>query len=105
MLVLNMEEFILIKESWTKKDGLDFILYLEKIKMPRQNENQQKILATNMSCLGIYSKTLHEIANEIAKGNFLSFLDLWLFKYHENVIICGLLLNKIKDFITFKTYL
>lgn len=95
----------LIKEKWTKSDGIEFQNYL-KI---RQNEKKQdfsrKIANTNFPVLGIMTPELKKIAKKICKGNFISFLDLNLTEYYENLLINGFLIANIKDFNEFKTRL
>ena len=96
----------LIKQHWTKKDGEDFQKYL--ITFARDEKKQvweKKIVNTKLSCLAVLSKDIKSISNEIAKGNYLSFLDLKLNENLTNSLINANLISKIKDFDIFKTYL
>lgn len=52
--------------------------------------------------LAIPTPKLKQIAKEIAKGNFLSFLDLNITDTYENLMINGFLIAKIKDFKEFE---
>lgn len=95
----------LVKDNWTKKDGEDFIEYLESLKNPDKVEWSKNILNTNMSVLAIKTAVIKDIVKEIYKGNFISFLDLNLNNYFENTSINGSLITKIKDFDLMKRYL
>lgn len=95
----------LIKEDWNKTDGKEFQNYLLNYARPEKVEWTRKILNTNMSLLAILSPELKRITKEILKGNFLSFLDLWLWDYYDNTAINGILISKIKDFEIYKKYL
>ena len=95
----------LIKNNWTKEDGVEFIKYLETLKREEKVEWTKNIVNTNMKVLAIKSPELNSIIKQIKKGNFLSFLDLNLNNYHENTIINGNLIVTIKDFEVMKRYL
>lgn len=95
----------LIKNTWTKDDGEEFIKYLETFKREEKIEWTKSIINTNMKVLAIKSPEINLIVNQIKKGNFLSFLDLELNVYHENTIINGNLIASIKDFDIMKKYL
>ena len=51
-----------------------------------------------MPLLALTSKTVEDIAKEIYRGDFSSFLDLKLYYYFEEVCINAQLIMKIKDF-------
>lgn len=93
------------REKWTKEDGKEFIKYLETFKREEKIEWTKSILNTNMEVLAIKSPDIKQIAKEIAKGNFISFLDLNLNNYYENTAINGNLIPRIKDFNIMKKYL
>lgn len=95
----------LIKQSWTKADGTEFMNYLVSNARPEKEEWTRKNINTKMPLLAIATPTLKNIAKEIAKGNFISFLNLKLNKYYENVLINGCLISKIKDFDVYRNYL
>lgn len=95
----------LIKDNWTKQDGLDFIKYLESFKVSNKMEWSKNILNTSMSVLAIPTPKIKILAKDILKGNYLSFLDLNLNEYYENTAINGSLIVKIKDFKLMKKYL
>lgn len=95
----------LIKENWSKKDGEEFIKYLESLGNPDKVEWSKNILNTQMNVLAIKTAVIKDIVKEISKGNFISFLDLELNNYFENTSINGTLITKIKDFNLMKKYL
>lgn len=96
----------LIKEKWTNEDKIDFQNFLKEQANTKQKcEWTQRIVNTKLPCLAIPSKEISEIALKISKGNFLSFIDLWLWENHENTIILGSLICKHKDFEQTKHYL
>ncbi len=88
----------LIKTNWTKKDGNDFISFLESKQRKDKIDWTRRIINTKMPLLAIPTPELKMIAKEISKGNFLSFLNLNLNNYYESQLINGLLICKIKDF-------
>lgn len=95
----------LVKEKWYKKDGEEFVKYLESLKNPEKMEWSRNILNTQMNVLAIKTLVIKDIVKEIYKGNFISFLDLDLNDYFENTSVNGSLISKIKDFKVMKSYL
>ena len=95
----------LIKELWNKEDAREFNRYLESIKLEDKIDFTKRIVNTKMKVLGIPIPKLREISKQIAKGNYISFLDNKNNEYYENTIINVCLINKIKDFETKKYYL
>ncbi len=96
----------LIKDNWTRKDIDDFQKYLVSLKNTEEKIIwTTKIINTSKKVLAISSSSLKEIAKEISKGNYLTFLNYNLNEYHENTIINTYLINKIKDFDIQKEYL
>lgn len=95
----------LIKDKWNKNDIECFLSYLESLKIEDKINWTTNIVCTKRKVLAIKTVTLRNIANKIALGNYLSFLDFMLDTYHENTIINALLISKIKDYKTFKKYL
>lgn len=95
----------LTKLNWSKKDGEDFIKYLESIKNEEKIAWTKNIINTNMDVLAIQSNAMKSIINGIKKGNYISFLDLDLDKYYEVININGSLIMYIKDFDIMKKYL
>ena len=89
---------MLIKQVWKDTDILGFDNYLLSLKNEDKVVWTTKIINTKKPLLAIKTEVLKNIAKEIAKGNFLSFLDLNLNSYYENDVINGNLICKIKDF-------
>lgn len=98
---------ILKKEEWTKSDIEKFQKYLETFKSNDEKKINwtKNLLNTKLPVLAIKSQGMKDIAKEIYKGNYLSFLDLMIWEYYENTIINGILICKIKDFDDIKKYL
>lgn len=95
----------LTKEVWTKTDGEEFQKFLIGYGRPEKVEWTKNIINTQMPVLAVLSPNIKDITKKIAKGNFVSFLDLWLWDYFENTSINGGLIVKIKDFDTMKSFL
>lgn len=95
----------LVKDLWQEKDIKPFLEYLKQFENKNRVEWSLNLLKTNLPCLAIKSAVLKNIANEIKKGNYLSFLDLKIQNYFENTLINGSLISKIKDFDVMKKYL
>ncbi len=93
------------KEKWTKTDIKEFNKYLESIKVPEKIEFTKKVANTQMDLLGINLPTCKEIAKEIHKGEFKSFLQNNDFKYFENTIVSAFLINFIKEASEKKEYI
>lgn len=94
------------REHWSKADIKEFQEYLKSFsKGKEKGEWEQRIVATAMPCLAVPSQKVHEISKQISKGNFLEFLDLWIWEYHTNTVIIGDLICCIKDFELQKKYL
>ena len=78
------------KTKWEEKDVQDFEEYLFQISgNNRQRAFEKNISKTKYSCLGVSSEIIKNIVKEISKGDILSFLDLWLFNNHTEVLING----------------
>lgn len=93
------------KQIWTKADGEEFQKFLISYGRPEKIEWTKRIINTKMPVLAVLSPNIKNIVKEIAKGNIISFLDLWLWDYFENTTVIGGLIMKIKDFETMKSYL
>lgn len=94
----SADSFNLVRSVWTKEDGVDFERYLETLTREDKIEWTRKIANTDKPLLAIPAPETERIAKSISKGDFLSFLDLNLTKYFEEVCINGWLIMKIKDF-------
>lgn len=96
---------ILNKEKWVKEDELVFIQYLEQYRRQDKEDWSRKILNTKLDVLAIPTPIIREIANQIFKGNYKSFLDLRIFNSYESIAIYGSVISKIKDFKELTYYL
>lgn len=96
----------LIKKLWEEEDKKEFQDYLKSLSKGEEKAQwEQRIVNTQLPCLAVSSINIDEIVSQISKGNFLSFLDLWIWEYHSNTIINGKLICKIKEFDALKKYL
>ena len=96
----------LIQEQWTQELGKEFIKHLEKFKRtPDKQKWEQNIINTKYKCFAILSQDIKNISKEIAKGNYISFIDLQLYNNFPAITIMGNLICKIKNFNELKSYL
>lgn len=96
----------LIKEHWTQKDITEFQNYLSSFsKGAEKGLWEQRIVNTKLPCIAVPSPTVKKITNEISKGNFFEFLDLFIWENFTNTTINSGLICKIKDFNLMKKYL
>ena len=96
----------LIKDKWTKSDTKPFLEFLKTFsKGEEKGIWEQRIVNTSLPCLAIPSIEIDKISKQIFKGNYTSFLDLWIWDNHSTTLIFGKILNRIKDFKTLKNYL
>ena len=95
----------LAKQKWTKQDILEFNKYLEELIRKDKMDFTKRTVNTNMELLAIPIPDIRKITSQIAKGNFIDYLDKFNNKYYENTLINAILINKIKDIETKKYYL
>lgn len=96
----------LIKEKWTNEDKKPFLELLKSLsKGDDKGIWEQRIVNTKLPCLAVPSTEIDKISKQIFKGNYISFLDLWIWDNHSTTLIFGKLLSKIKDFDLLKSYL
>lgn len=94
------------KDVWTKADISHFLEYLKSFsKGKEKGEWEKRIVNTSLPCLAVPSTEVDRIAKEIYKGNYLSFLNLWIWENHTCTLIFGKILSKIKDFDTLTRFL
>lgn len=94
------------KSMWNKSDTNEFLEYLNTFsKGKEKGEWEKRIVNTALPCIAMPSTEVDRIAKEIFKGNYLSFLDLWIWENHSCTLIFGKVLSKIKDFDTLIKYL
>ena len=96
----------LIRSTWTKADGEEFKKYLLTFSKGQEKGRwEQRIVNTTLPCIAVDSKIVKRIAKEIAKGNFLDFLELRLRDNFTLISINGLLICQIKDVSVMKSWL
>ena len=93
------------KTEWRSSDRVAFLAYLKSFEQPNKVDWTRRILNTKMPLLAMPTKTIDQIAKEIFKGDYPSFLDLHIDDYYESIAIQGKLITKIKDFDIMKRYL
>ena len=95
----------LIKEKWEKSDKVEFINYLDSLKNEDRITWTKNLLNTKLDCFAIKTEVIKNIAKEIKKGNYKSFLDLQIYDNYDSYAVNGFIINKIKDFSEVKHYL
>jgi len=92
------------KENYTLKDYFNFLEYLKSLKEEKYKLFTTRLVKTNHEILGIRIPILKKISKEIALGNIESFLDQIKSYYHEEILIEGFLISKLKDIKKSKKY-
>ena len=87
----------LIKNNWDKQDILDLEDYLFSLGNLERAKQENKIINTKQFVLSFHMPELRVMANEIFKGNYISFLDLNPSKYYEEYLLQAFIISKIKD--------
>lgn len=94
------------REHWTVNDGKEFEEYL--LSLGRGEEKsawEKRIINTQMTCIAVPSPIVQSLVRDISKGNYIEFIDLWLWNNFTETSIIGSLICKIKDFSLFEKYL
>ncbi|MBR4745683.1 MAG: DNA alkylation repair protein [Clostridia bacterium] len=96
----------LVKSTWTKSDIQQFNKYLKSFSKGEDKAKwEQRIINTKMPCIAVPSEKVRQIVRTIAKGNYISFIDLWPWDNATTTFVVGGLICKIKDFDLQKKYL
>ena len=96
----------LTRNNWSKENINEFLSILKSLsKGEEKGFWEQRIVNTKLPCLAIPSTEIDKISKQIFKGNYTSFLDLWIWDNHSATLVFGKVLNKIKDFELLKSYL
>ena len=96
----------LIREHWSKQDLIEFQKYLLTFSKGKEKGKwEQRIINTTLPCIAVPSTIKDKIVKEIAKGNFIEFINLWPWNNATETFIIGGLITKIKDFELQKKYL
>ena len=74
-------------ELWTKDDYQEYVKYLISLKDEKNKIFSERIIFTKNEILGIKLPILRDIAKQISKGDYKSFLKYNKYKYHEEILI------------------
>lgn len=100
----NQMDFNNIK--WSMTDFNDFHNFLLTYKESEERiKRSEMIIKTTMPILGIYMNEINEISKLILKSDYHKYLENTNFKYYEETLIYGKVLNRIKDEKLFLKYL
>lgn len=94
-----------LKEIWNESNIIELHEYLNTLDKVNSKERELRILNTSFSYIGVRNEPLKKISKEILKGNYKGFLNVNTPIYHEDFMINGNIINKIKDFNEFVKYL
>lgn len=96
----------LVRQNWSKGDIKDFHEREQFLKGDEHNcEWEQRIVNTGLECFARTSAKAKDAVKLIKKGNFYEFLDNIDIKTHFDSLVCGYLINSIKDFEMHEKYL
>lgn len=87
----------LTKEIWTKEDIKELEKYLYSLGNLERAKQENRIINTKQTVLSIHIPELRQLAGEIFKGNYISFLDFNPSKYYEEYLLQAFIISKIKD--------
>lgn len=94
------------KAHWNEKDKTPFLNYLISLSKGKEKAAWEKrIVNTNLPCLAVPCQKVCEIVKQIAKGNFVEFINLWITDYFTCTTILAGLIPKVKDASLQKYYL
>lgn len=89
----------LVRDNWTEKDVKEFQEWEFELKGDEYNcAWEKKIVNTNLECFARTSAKAKDAVKQIKKGDFYQFLDEIQIKTHFDSLVCGYLINGIKDF-------
>lgn len=95
----------LVRDHWKKEDIPTFLAYLETFsKGKEKGEWEQRIVNTSLPAIAVPSTIVDNFVKQIYHGNYLEFLDLWIWENLSCTLIITKLIGKIKDFNVFKKY-
>jgi len=93
------------KIKWEDSDIKQFQDYIKTFRNEKRIDWTRKIINTALPCLAVPTNKIKEIAKEIIKGDYISFLDLNIWEYYDNVAINGFVISNIFDFEVLVKYL
>lgn len=93
-------------QHWRYEDGEKFREYLMTFsKGEAKSAWEQRIVNTALPCIAVQSPDMKKIIKEIAKGNYLEYINLDMWDNFALVNIIGALICKIPDFKLMREYL
>ena len=95
----------LVLNEWIDKDIKKFEEYLQSLNNPLKVEWTRNIICTKYPLLAIKTPVVKDIAKEISRGNFESFLNYMPHNFYDSLAVNGFLIPKIKDFSAMKNML
>lgn len=96
----------LIHKYWNKNDIVEFQNFLLSFsKGTEKGEWEKRIINTALPCIAVPSDVVKNFVKEIYKGDYISFIDLWIWENWTNTSIIGQLICKIPDFYVQEKYL
>jgi len=87
-----------ICDLWNEKLVNDLNDYLYSIRNADRMDWEKRVINTKNDCYAIPAQKVKSIANEIYKGNYISFLDIMPHSNHTILLISTYLISKIKDY-------
>jgi 3-methyladenine DNA glycosylase AlkD len=96
---MNLKELI-----WNTNNYQKYLHYLLSLGDVKYANFSRKLTKTKYEFIGIKIPELRLIAQEIAQGNYLSFLSVTQTNYIEEIIIKGLVISHIKSDASFTKY-
>ncbi len=84
------------KTTWTEKDYLDFLSYLNSLSDSTYCAFQKKLIQTEKPMIGLRTPVLKSLAKEIAKGNYREYMQVQKDSTYEEVLIHGFILGYLK---------
>ena len=96
----------LIKNNWKIEDVEELNNYLLTFSKGEEKGCWEKrIVNTKLNCIAVSSEIVKKITNIIAKGNYISLIELFPWNNHTMTVIVGGLICKIKEFDILRKYL
>ena len=92
-------------KKWDIQKCCEFESYLFSLRNEPRIKWEKNIVNTKMNVLAIKANVLRNIAKNISKGDYISFLEIMPHKYYESCITDAYLISTIKNFNSQKKYI